>query len=102
MTDVPADALADASAEGGAPAAARNLADDARRIASSAGERAQQTAEQLKRQVGEHAGVAKEWAADQADVLRDTVQTKPFIAVGISAASAFAVGLIIGVLLARD
>ena len=97
MTDV----TADTKPEGGAPAAARNLAEDARRIASTAGERAQQTAEQLRRQVGEQAGVAKEWAADQADVLRDTVQTKPFIAVGVSAGSAFAAGLIIGVLLAR-
>jgi len=36
---------------------------------------------------------------EQSDVLRDNVQSKPFIAVGVSAASAFAAGLILGVLL---
>lgn len=97
MTDV----TADAKPEGGAPTAARNLKDDARRIAASAQEKAQHTAEQVKRTVGEQSTAAREWAADQADVLRDTVQTKPFIAVGVSAASAFAAGLILGVLLAR-
>ncbi len=97
MTDV----TADKTEEGGAPKAAANLKDDAKRIASSVGERAQATAEQLRRQAGEQSAAAREWAADQADVLRDTVQTKPFIAVGVSAASAFAAGLILGVLLAR-
>ena len=97
MTDV----TADQPEEGGAPKAAKSLKDDALRIASSVGERAQQTAEQVRRQAGEQSTAAREWAADQADVLRDTVQTKPFIAVGVSAASAFAAGLILGVLLAR-
>jgi ElaB/YqjD/DUF883 family membrane-anchored ribosome-binding protein len=49
----------------------------------------------------ERASAAREWAADQTDVLRDTVQTKPFIAIGVSAASAFAAGLVLGVLLTR-
>ncbi len=97
MTDV----TADAPTEGGAPAAARDLKEDAKSIAASVQQRAQQTAEQVKRTVNEQAEVAKEWAVDQADVLRDTVQTKPFIAVGVSAASAFAAGLILGVLLMR-
>ena len=97
MTDV----TADTETEGGAPAAARNLKQDAQRIASSAQERARHTAEQVRRAAGEQSAAAREWAADQADVLRDTVQTKPFIAVGVSAASAFAAGLILGVLLAR-
>jgi ElaB/YqjD/DUF883 family membrane-anchored ribosome-binding protein len=48
-----------------------------------------------------NAGVAKEWALDQSEVLRDNVQTRPFIAIGVSAASAFAAGLILGVLLTR-
>lgn len=95
------DATADIQTEGGAPTAARNLKKDAQKIAASAGERAQQTAEQVRRAVGEQSAAAREWAVDQADVLRDTVQTKPFIAVGVSAASAFAAGLILGVLLAR-
>jgi ElaB/YqjD/DUF883 family membrane-anchored ribosome-binding protein len=43
----------------------------------------------------ERASAAREWAADQ------TVQTKPFIAIGVSAASAFAAGLVLGVLLTR-
>ena len=96
MTDVTTD-----ETEGGAPKAAKNLKDDAMRIASTARDRAQQTAEQVRRQAGEQSAAAREWAADQADVFRDTVQTKPFIAVGVSAASAFAAGLILGVLLAR-
>ncbi len=96
MTDVTAE-----TTEGGAPKAAKNLKEDALRIASTARERAQQTADQVRRQAGEQSAAAREWAADQADVLRDTVQTKPFIAVGVSAASAFAAGLILGVLLTR-
>ena len=95
MTDVTAEP------EAGAPKAAKTLKDDAVRIAASARDRAQQTAEQVRRQAAEQSTAAREWAADQADVLRDTVQTKPFIAVGVSAASAFAAGLILGVLLAR-
>lgn len=96
MTDAPAPTV-----EGGVPAAARDLKEDARQIAASVAQKAQDTAEQVRRTVNEQSGVAKEWAADQADVLRDTVQTKPFIAVGVSAASAFAAGLILGVLLTR-
>lgn len=49
----------------------------------------------------DRAGVAKDWALDQTDVIRDTVQTKPFISIGVSAASAFAAGLVLGVLLTR-
>ena len=97
MTDV----TADAPTAGDEPKAARDLKADARKIAASAQERAQATAEQVRRTVNEQSTAAREWAADQADVLRDTVQTRPFIAVGVSAASAFAAGLILGVLLAR-
>ncbi len=60
------------------------------------------TATQVGKAVGEHAATAKDWALDQSDVLRDTVQTKPLISVGVSAASAFAAGLILGILLTRD
>ena len=71
-----------------------------------------ETADQLKKAVADHAGVAKEWTADRAgvardwaldpsDVLRATVQTKPFITVGVSAASAFAAGLLVGIVLTR-
>ncbi len=61
---------------------------------------AERTAE-LRRRMEERASAARDWAVDQTDVIRDTVQTKPFISVGVSAASAFAAGLIIGVLLTR-
>ena len=44
---------------------------------------------------------SREWAADQTDVLRDTVQTRPFISVGVSAGTAFAAGLVLGILLMR-
>ncbi len=56
---------------------------------------------ELRKAVEEGAAAAREWALDQSDVLRDTVQTKPFIAIGVSAASAFVAGLILGVLLTR-
>lgn len=52
--------------------------------------------------VGDRAGVTRDWALDQGDVIRDTVQTRPFISVGVSAASAFAAGLVLGILLTRD
>jgi ElaB/YqjD/DUF883 family membrane-anchored ribosome-binding protein len=56
---------------------------------------------ELRRRVEERAAAAREWAVDQTDVIRDTVQTRPFISVGVSAASAFAAGLVLGILLAR-
>ena len=70
------------------------------------------TAEQVKKSVSDSAGVAKDWtvdragvardwAMDQSDVLRDTVQTKPFISISVSAVSAFAAGVVLGVLLTR-
>ena len=55
----------------------------------------------MRNRIADGADAARDWAADQSDVLRDTVQTKPFIAVGVSAASAFAAGLVLGVLLTR-
>lgn len=58
-------------------------------------------AAELRRQAEEHATAARDWALDQTDVIRDVVQTKPFISVGVSASSAFAAGLVLGVLLAR-
>ncbi len=61
---------------------------------------AARTAE-IRRQVEERAAAARDWAVDQTDVIRDTVQTRPFISVGVSAASAFAAGLVLGVLLAN-
>lgn len=58
-------------------------------------------AAELRRHVEERAAAARDWAVDQTDVIRDTVQTKPFISIGVSAASAFAAGLVLGVLLTR-
>ena len=97
MTDVtakPADQPA-------APVDAAAVADRAKAIAADVGAKAQDTYDQVRRQLADGAETARDWAADQSDVLRDTVQTKPFIAVGVSAASAFAAGLILGVLLTR-
>ena len=79
----------------------RNLKEDAKTVAASVSQRAKETADRVRRTASEQAGVASEWAQDQADVLRDTVQTKPFISIGVSAASAFAAGLVLGVLLTR-
>ena len=86
---------------GEAKSAASGVSDKAQETASNLGEKAQAAAEDVRRRMGEASGVARDWASDQSDVLRDTVQTKPFIAVGVSAASAFAAGLVLGVLLAR-
>ena len=57
--------------------------------------------DEIRRQVEARAAAAREWAFDQTDIVRDTVQTRPFISIGVSAASAFAAGLVLGVLLTR-
>lgn len=96
--------MSDATASAPAPsdaAAPDAIADRARALAGQVGTRAQDAYDQARRAVIDGSETARDWAADQSDVLRDTVQTKPFIAIGVSAASAFAAGLILGVLLAR-
>ena len=85
-----------------ADAAGKPAAPEARSFASDAAERAQHVAEDARRRAKEGAAAARDWAVDQSDVLRDTVQTKPFISVGVVAASAFTAGVILGVLLTRD
>ena len=87
--------------EAASPQGRDKAAEEAKSTVSAVAEKAQGAAEDVRRRVGEASTVAREWAVDQSDVLRDTVQTKPFIAVGVSAASAFAAGLVLGVLLAR-
>jgi ElaB/YqjD/DUF883 family membrane-anchored ribosome-binding protein len=74
--------------------------DNADSAAQAFEDAAARTAE-IRKRVEERAAAARDWAVDQSDVLRDTVQTRPFISVGVSAATAFAAGLILGVLLAR-
>lgn len=99
MTDATVDKVeaaadqADKTAKEGAGA----LADQADQVRKAVTEKAGQAREWA----GDRAGVARDWALDQSDVIRDTVQTKPFISVGVSAASAFAAGLVLGVLLTR-
>ncbi len=63
-------------------------------------EAAARTAE-VRARMEERAAAARDWAVNQTDVIRDTVQTKPFVSIGVSAASAFAAGLILGILLTR-
>jgi ElaB/YqjD/DUF883 family membrane-anchored ribosome-binding protein len=75
--------------------------DAAGKVMSDAAKAAAERTAELRQAFEERASAAREWAADQTDVLRDTVQTKPFIAIGVSAASAFAAGLVLGVLLTR-
>jgi ElaB/YqjD/DUF883 family membrane-anchored ribosome-binding protein len=74
---------------------------DASQALNDAAQAAAERAAELREAFEQRAAAAREWAADQTDVLRDTVQTKPFIAIGVSAASAFAAGLVLGVLLTR-
>lgn len=62
-------------------------------------QRAAETAAQIKKTVNESAAAAKHWAADQSEVIRGQVTERPFIAVGVSAGTAFAAGLVLGVLL---
>ncbi len=66
----------------------------------SAKDKAAETAAQLRKTVEERAAQAREWAARESEVLRGQVVERPFIAVGVSAGTAFAAGLILGVLLA--
>jgi len=54
---------------------------------------------EIRRQVESRAAAARDWAVDQTDVIRDTVQTRPFISIGVSATAAFAAGLVLGVLI---
>lgn len=86
--------MTDATSAGGASAGSDSSMDSLK-------ERATAAADQLRTTVTERASVARDWATDQGDVLRDTVQTRPFIAIGVSAASAFAAGLVLGILLTR-
>ena len=77
--------------------AAKDL--DAGKALNEAAQVAADRAAELRQAFEDRAEAAREWAADQSDVLRDTVQTRPFIAVGVSAVSAFAIGLALGVLI---
>jgi ElaB/YqjD/DUF883 family membrane-anchored ribosome-binding protein len=77
--------------------AAKDL--DAGKAINEAAQMAAERAAELRKAFEERAEAAREWAVDQSDVLRDTVQTRPFIAVGVSAFSAFALGLALGVLI---
>ena len=77
------------------------VSDDAVKKLNEAAQAAAERTAELRQAFEERASAAREWAADQTDVLRDTVQTKPFIAIGVSAASAFAAGLVLGILLTR-
>ena len=78
-----------------------DAAQDTQTALDDAAALAAERAAELRQAFEERAAAAREWAADQTDVFRDTVQTKPFIAIGVSAASAFAAGLVLGVLLMR-
>jgi ElaB/YqjD/DUF883 family membrane-anchored ribosome-binding protein len=64
------------------------------------GQRAAEAAAQLKKTVEERTAAARHWAADQGGVIREQVTERPLVAVGISAGTAFAAGLVLGVLLA--
>lgn len=79
----------------------QKLADRASDATENLKQKASAAADQLRSTVTEKASAARDWASDQGDVLRDTVQTRPFIAIGVSAGSAFAAGLVLGFLLAR-
>lgn len=79
----------------------QSLGDKANDAKDALKQKAGAAADQLRSTVTERTAQAREWASDQGDVLRDTVQTRPLVAVGVSAGTAFAAGLVIGILLAR-
>lgn len=93
--------MTDAANEYGAPPAGADQDSQKTGKFAQTADQVRATADQVRKTVTEGAGVARDWALDQSDVLRDTVQTKPFIAIGVSAASAFAAGLVLGILLTR-
>ncbi len=84
----------------GAPSKPEDAGADDRAFVHAA-ERARHVAEDARRRSGRVVADARDWAVDLSDVLRDTVQTKPFTAVGVSAACAFAAGLLLGMRRAR-
>lgn len=89
MTDFAPDASANlaAGASGSTPDSS----------AASEQSRAQQVAADAARKVEERAYQARDWAVSQSDTVRTTVLEKPFISVG----TAFAAGIIFGMLLRR-
>jgi ElaB/YqjD/DUF883 family membrane-anchored ribosome-binding protein len=68
--------------------------------ARTAKDKAAETAAQLRRAMEERAAQAREWAVKEGEVIRGQVTERPLIAVGVSAGTAFAAGLVLGVLLA--
>ena len=97
MTDATLD-KAEAAADKASDVVGKTLSEHADQVRKTVTEKAGAA----KEWAGDRAGVARDWALDQSDVLRDTVQTRPFISVSVSVASAFAVGLVIGILLTRS
>ena len=95
MTDVPNDAMGSPRKKRTA-AAAEAVQDELHTLANEASVKAAQ----LKKAVEERAAAAKDWASDQTEVLRDTVSTRPLTSIGVSAGTAFAAGLVLGILLA--
>lgn len=91
MTDVPKD-----YAPGDDPLNTGEGADQGTKL----GKDAAAAAAQLRRTVEERATAARTWAVDQGGVLRDQVSERPLVAVGVSVGTAFAAGLVVGVLLA--
>ena len=99
MTDLPNDAAAmDAPKRKRASATEAKAAvqEELRTLADEASVKAAQ----LKKAMEERATAARAWAGDQTEVLRDTVATRPLTSIGVSAGTAFAAGLVLGVLLA--
>ncbi len=56
---------------------------------------------QLRQAVSDRAGAVSDWAQGQAKALANTAKEKPLTAAGVSAGTAFALGLVMGLLLAR-
>jgi hypothetical protein len=56
---------------------------------------------QLRQAVSERAGAVSDWAQGQARALANTAKEKPLATASVSAGTAFAFGVVVGLLLAR-
>ncbi len=50
---------------------------------------------------GDAAGSARDWAAERGDKIKAAVTEEPAMVIGISAASAFAIGIVVGLFVGR-
>lgn len=73
----------------------------ARRRLAGAGRKARASAEAARERLADAGFEGREWAQERNDALRHLMRDRPIASAGVSAATAFIAGLILGVLLER-